>query len=136
MNNLAFILIEEGRYDEALPALARATELRKDVAVFFNNLGMALERTGYFRAAEGAYTLASSLDGVSAKSVANRDRVAAVVEQPGTPPVDLAALARTFESEIAGSQAATVANATTIDAHAGAVPVPTRGDSAVSGDRP
>jgi tetratricopeptide (TPR) repeat protein len=105
MNNLAFILIEEGRYDEALPALARATELRKDVAVFFNNLGMALERTGYFRAAEGAYTLASSLDGVSAKSVANRDRVAAVVEQPGTPPVDLAALARAFESEIGGSQA-------------------------------
>ncbi len=102
MNNLALILIEAGRYHEALPALARATELRKDVAVFFNNLGMAFECTGHFRDAVDAYTLASSLDGVSTKSAANRDRVANVVEQPGTPPVDLEALARAFESEVKG----------------------------------
>lgn len=102
MNNLAFILIEEGRYEEALPALARATELRKDVPLFFNNLGMALERVGRFRAAQEAYTYASSIDGVSAKSVANRDRVTGVLEQPGTEPVDLAALARAFELEVEG----------------------------------
>jgi len=103
MNNLAFILIEEGRYSEALPALARATELRKDVVVFFNNLGMALEQVGQFRAAEDAYTLACTLEGVSEKSVANRDRVAVVKEQPGITPVDLAALASAFASELAGS---------------------------------
>ncbi len=108
MNNLAFILIDEGRYDEALPALARATELRKDVPVFFNNLGMALERTGHFRAAEEAYTFASSLTGVDAKSVANRERVRGVLEQPGIVPVDLAALAKEFASEFAsGSSVAT-----------------------------
>lgn len=110
MNNLAFILIEEGRYDEALPALARATELRKDVPVFFNNLGMALEQAGRFRAAEDAYTFASSLDGVSEKAVANRDRVVGVKEQPGLTPVDLPALASAFASEISGvSSVATTA---------------------------
>jgi len=102
MNNLAFILIEEGRYDEALPALARATELRKDVPVFFNNLGMALERTGHYRAAEDAYTFAGSLEGVSDRAVANRERVRSVREQPGLEPVDLAALARVFEADLQG----------------------------------
>ncbi len=111
MNNLAFILIDEGRYDEALPALARATELRKDVPVFFNNLGMALERTGHFRAAEEAYTFAASLDGVASKSVANRDRVVGVVEQPGLEPVDLAALAHAFAGEFPGASVATTNNA-------------------------
>ncbi len=102
MNNLAFILIEAGRYDEALPALARATELRKDVPLFFNNLGMALERTGHYRAAEDAYTYAGSLEGVSERAVANRERVRGVREQPGLDPVDLAALARAFEAELQG----------------------------------
>ena len=102
MNNLAFILIEEGRYEEALPALARATELRKDVPVFFNNLGMVLERTGHYRAAEDAYTFAGSLEGVSERAVANRERVRSVREQPGLEPVDLAALARVFEADIQG----------------------------------
>ena len=102
MNNLAFILIEQGRYDEALPALARATELRKDVPLFFNNLGMALERTGHYRAAEDAYTFAGSLEGVSEKAVANRERVRSVREPAGLEPVDLAALARVFEAELQG----------------------------------
>ncbi|HEU4928550.1 MAG TPA: tetratricopeptide repeat protein, partial [Candidatus Krumholzibacteria bacterium] len=105
MNNLAFILIEEGRYDEALPVLARATELRKDVPVFFNNLGMVLERTGHYRAAEDAYTYAGSLEGVSERAIANRERVRGVREQPGLEPVDLAALARQFEAELKGNAA-------------------------------
>lgn len=112
MNNLALILIEEGRYEEALPALARATELRKDVAVFFNNLGMALERTGHFRGAEEAYTFAASLDGVSPKAIANRDRVAGVMEQPGLAPADLVALARGFEAEAENWRGSYVATAT------------------------
>jgi Flp pilus assembly protein TadD len=111
MNNLAFILIEEGRYDEALPALARATELRKDVAVFFNNLGMALECTGHFRGAEEAYTLAVSLEGASPKAIANRDRVAGVKEQPGLVPADLVVLARAFEAEVGSWRGSPVATA-------------------------
>ena len=46
------------RADEALPLLAKAVELRQDVPVFHNNLGMALEHTGRFKAAAAAYQAA------------------------------------------------------------------------------
>src|SRR5262249_47689473 len=100
MNNLAFIRIREGRYDEALPALARATELRKDVPVFYNNLGMALEHGGHYAAAAEAYGFAVSLDGSNTKAVQNHDRAATVRDDPSIPAVDLTALARQFESDI------------------------------------
>ena len=102
MNNLAFIHIQQGRFDEALPALARATELRKDVPLFFNNLGMALEHTGHFAAAADAYGVAVSLDASSTKASQNHDRVASVREDPSVAAVDLGALARDFENTIAG----------------------------------
>lgn len=100
MNNLAFIRIREGRYDDALPALARATELRKDVPVFYNNLGMALEHGGHYAAAAEAYGFAVSLDGSNTKAVQNHDRTLTVRDDPSIPAVDLTALARQFESEI------------------------------------
>ena len=40
MNNLGLLLVQAKRADEALPLLAKATELQKDVAEFHNNLGM------------------------------------------------------------------------------------------------
>ena len=46
MNNLGYIYIQQGRSDAALPPLARAVEIRSNVPVFQNNLGMALERSG------------------------------------------------------------------------------------------
>jgi Flp pilus assembly protein TadD len=98
MNNLAFILIEEGRYSEALPALARATELRKDVLVFFNNLGMALEHKGRFVAAAEAYKGALAADPGYAKAKQNLVRVEAVKSGPEEP-FDLAALARGIVEE-------------------------------------
>ena len=55
MNNLGLIYIEQGRSPEALPALARAVELRGNSPVFQNNLGTALERSGYPVAAAKAY---------------------------------------------------------------------------------
>lgn len=100
MNNLAFVWIQEERYDEALPALARAVELRKDVAVFYNNLGMVLEHTGQFTDATEAYAFAVSLDASNGKASLNHDRVAGVREDASIPPVDLAALARSFETTI------------------------------------
>jgi protein O-GlcNAc transferase len=109
MNNLAFIRIREGRYDEALPALARATELRKDVPVFYNNLGMALEHGGHYAAAAEAYGFAVSLDGSNAKAVQNHDRAMTVRDDPSIPTVDLATLARQFESELLEGRVATAA---------------------------
>jgi superkiller protein 3 len=100
MNNLAFIRIQQGRFDEALPALARATELRKDVPVFYNNLGMALEHGRHYAAAADAYGFAVALDGSNTKAVLNHDRVLSVRDDPSVPAVDLTALARAFESTI------------------------------------
>ena len=118
MNNLAFIRIQEGRFDEALPALARATELRKDVPVFYNNLGMALEHGGHYGDAAEAYGFAVALDGSNTKAVQNHDRVTTVRDDPSLPAVDLNALARAFESAIESSKLA--------------VTTPARADSLVS----
>ena len=102
MNNLALILIEEGRFDEALAPLARAVELRDDIATFQNNLGMALEWSGHFRAAEEAYRAAVDIDGSYEKASANLERVAVVHQEPDLGPVDLAAAAQGFVEEIEG----------------------------------
>jgi tetratricopeptide (TPR) repeat protein len=106
MNNLALILIEQGLFHDALPPLARAVELRDDIAVFHNNLGMALEHTGRFRAAEEAYAAAAALDGSYDKAVDNLARIEEVKEDLGNDPVDFAALAQSFIEEIAGWQIA------------------------------
>ena len=100
MNNLAFVWIQQERFEEALSALARAVELRKDVPLFYNNLGMALEHTGHFSAAADAYAFAVDLDTSNTRALLNHDRVAGVREDASLPPVDLAVLAREFESTI------------------------------------
>ena len=58
MNNLGYIYIQQGRSDAALPPLARAVEIRSNVPVFQNNLGMALERAGHLSDAKTAYETA------------------------------------------------------------------------------
>jgi tetratricopeptide (TPR) repeat protein len=107
MNNMALIFIEEERYDKALPPLARAVELRDDVAVFYNNLGMALECTGHFRAAEQAYRDAVAADASHEKALANLERTEVVLVGPDVEPVDLLALAESFVDEISGWNVAT-----------------------------
>jgi len=101
MNNLGLIYIEQERYTDALPALARAVELRGDVGVFQNNLGMALECTGHFRQAEGAYQAAMTLDPSHEVAAANYGRISEVREDAAVAPVDLAALAESFKATIA-----------------------------------
>lgn len=101
MNSLGLIYIGEGHYCEALSPLARAVKL-SDVAVFQNNLGMALERTGHFGLAVDAYDAACTLDGSYGKALANRDRLSIVMQDPSISPVDLAVAAQSFVDEIAG----------------------------------
>jgi Flp pilus assembly protein TadD len=115
MNNLAFIYIEAERFEEALRPLARAVELRGNVAVFHNNLGMALERTGHLEEAEDAYANAVAADPSNQKAVANGMRIAAVVKDPNAAGVDLAALAREFESEIDGWESPSLATGSEVD---------------------
>jgi len=100
MNNLAFILMEEEFFELALAPLARATELRNDVTLFFNNLGMALEHTAHVRAAEEAYGKAIAIDEWYEKAVQNFARVQLVEEDPNLIPIDLQILAQDFVEEI------------------------------------
>ena len=64
---------------------AKAVELRKDVAAFHNNLGMALEHTGRFRAAAQAYSGALTADPGYEKAKLNLARVEAVQSGPEEP---------------------------------------------------
>ncbi|UCD25425.1 MAG: tetratricopeptide repeat protein [Gemmatimonadota bacterium] len=102
MNNLALVLIRAERFEEALPALARATELRDDVDVFQNNLGIALERTGYLEAAAEAYRAALVLDEGYDKALVSLARVEKLEQNPAMIPVDLKVLARRFVTEMEG----------------------------------
>ena len=85
MNNLGLLLVDARRADEALPLLAKAVALRKDVAEFHNNLGMALEHTGRFKAAAKAYGDALTTNPAYAKAKNNLARVDAVRSGPEEP---------------------------------------------------
>jgi Flp pilus assembly protein TadD len=100
MNNLGLIFIEEEHFDMALPPLARAVQLRSENALFQNNLGMALERTGQMRTAESAYRAAVNADESHTAAFANLKRIEAVAEDPELPPVTLDELAGSFCEEI------------------------------------
>ena len=106
MNNLGLLLLEQQRADEALPLLARAVELRKDVPAFHNNLGMALEHTGRFVAAAAAYRGALTADPGYGKARKNLARVEAV-KGDREEPFDLEATAtRSVEDpKISGDEA-------------------------------
>ena len=84
-NNLGLLFLETQRADQALPLLARAVELRRGVPEFQNNLGMALEHTGRFRAAAEAYGAALAADPGYAKAKQNLVRVEAVKVGPEDP---------------------------------------------------
>jgi tetratricopeptide (TPR) repeat protein len=62
LNDLALVLLDANRPDEALPLLIQAVEVRKGVAEFHNHLGLALERTGHLNAAAAAYDTALRVD--------------------------------------------------------------------------
>ena len=101
MNNLALLLLQQERYDDALPALARAVELRPGSPVFQNNLGVALERTGRFGLASNAYRAALTADSTYMKATRGLSRVSQFVDDPGTTPVDLTELAQQFVRDVA-----------------------------------
>jgi len=78
MNNLGALFIEKERFDEALPVLQKAVSLRKSVAVFHNNLGMALEHTGNIKGAAKEYRTALIVDSSNEKAKENLTRVEGV----------------------------------------------------------
>ncbi|HET6836997.1 MAG TPA: tetratricopeptide repeat protein, partial [Gemmatimonadales bacterium] len=101
MNNLGLIYIEQERSSEALGPLARAVQLRGNAPVFQNNLGVALERSGYPAAAAKAYEAAIQVDSSYTKASVALARVTSGEQQPESEPVDLDSLAEQFHSDIA-----------------------------------
>lgn len=100
LNNLGLIYIEQENFEAALAPLAKASILRQDVACIQNNLGVALERTGYFQAAGEAFTLALEADPNYDKADQSLARVSELQEATDLEPVDLAALAASFGQTI------------------------------------
>jgi tetratricopeptide (TPR) repeat protein len=100
MNNLGLVYIQQGRYTEALPPLARATQLRPTAPVFQNNLGQALERSGYPAAAETAYQAALAADSTYAKASLGLERVTNRGEDSTGTDIDVAGLARDFQVSV------------------------------------
>jgi tetratricopeptide (TPR) repeat protein len=102
MNNLGLIYIDQDRSTEALPPLARAVQLRSTAPVFQNNLGVALERSGYPVAAAKAYEAAIAADSSYQKASVALARVTSGEQQAEVEPVDLDSLAQRFVSDVQG----------------------------------
>jgi Flp pilus assembly protein TadD len=100
MNNLGVLHIGAGRYEAALPPLARAAELAPENAVFQNNLGAALERCGQLTLAAVAYRAAIAGDATYAKAITSLARVEGLKERLDLVPVDLATLSRVFTDDV------------------------------------
>lgn len=86
-NNLGYARILQERFGEAVEPLRTATQLRDDVGTFFNNLGVALERTGDLVGAHLAYTRAGEQG--HAAAVASGDRVDVLLVAQGIDPTQL-----------------------------------------------
>jgi len=104
MNNMGLLMIQQGRNEEALGPLARAVQIDSTVAVFQNNLGIALEHTGRFVMATEAYKSALAIDDGYTKAKLSLARVEGRKEDPTVMPVELVTLAESFEREIRGVQ--------------------------------
>ncbi len=108
MNNMALLMILQGRYDDALGPLARAVQIDPTVPVFQNNLGIALERTGHNELAAGAYRAALSADSTYEKASVSLTRLANRPDDPGVLPVDLGVLAESFDRAVRETPVGTV----------------------------
>jgi hypothetical protein len=100
MNNMGLLMIQQGKNEEALGPLALAVQLDSTVAVFQNNLGIALEHTGHFTLATQAYKSAISIDGGYTKAKLSLARVEGRKEDVNVVPVELVTLAESFDREI------------------------------------
>jgi hypothetical protein len=75
-------------------------QLDSSVAVFHNNLGIALERTGHPTMAAQSYRAALSVDSTYKKPSSSLTRVEQRADDPSLSPINLAELAETFDREI------------------------------------
>lgn len=98
LNDLGLALIRQGQYSKALAPLARAVDLEPDRPAFQNNLGAALERTGHPEQAAHAYRAALDAEPDYTRAQVSLERVRDRKPADGVTPVDLAALAESFDA--------------------------------------
>lgn len=79
LNNLGVMLLDSGDSEGALGPLARVVQIRPTAPLFQNNLGMALERSGYMVAALHHYQAAVRDDSGYTKAVKNAERLQGIV---------------------------------------------------------
>lgn len=127
-NNLGLLLVRQSRFDEALGPLARAVEIRPDVGVFRNNLGVALERTGHLAEAREQY--GSAADAGHGKAEASLARLEGVPADETVEPVEIDDLARRFADRAEGWEVDRLTRRTSPggDADEGSGDVPSTGD--------
>ena len=100
MNDMGLVLINAGRYDEAIGPLAMAVQIDSASPVFENNLGIALERCGHLTSAATAYQQALTVDSTYTKAQVSLDRIQNAAADTDAEPVDLAAFRDAFVHEI------------------------------------
>jgi tetratricopeptide (TPR) repeat protein len=96
MNDMGLLLIQAGRYSDALGPLARAAQLDSGAPAIRNNFGIALERSGHVVAAAAAYQGALDADTGYAKARVSLARVAGRHDAAGVEPIDVATLSDGF----------------------------------------
>jgi tetratricopeptide (TPR) repeat protein len=78
LNNLGMLMLNRGDVQGALGPLSRAVQVRGSAPIFLNNLGMALEKSGYTVAALHRYELAVKHDTTYLKAANNVERMKAL----------------------------------------------------------
>jgi len=74
-NNLGLLLLEEGRYDEAVEYLGDAVALEPNEAYIYNNYGLALLNTGAEDDAVEAFETALEIDPGFTRAENNLNRI-------------------------------------------------------------
>ena len=101
LNNFGAFLMDHGLFQDAVGPLTRAVLLRPTAPLFQNNLGMALERTGYKVAALRHYEEAVRNDSTFGKAVKNVARLQGqVTDTTAVEEVDVKSLAEQFRQTV------------------------------------
>lgn len=100
LNNLGVLLLDRGQFEEALGPLARLVQVRSTSPLFQNNLGMALERSGYKVAALSHYEMAVQHDSTFTKAVKNLERLTVLVDASAPVEVNVMELAEQFRQKV------------------------------------
>jgi Flp pilus assembly protein TadD len=100
MNNIGLILLQQQKFSEAVRPLAQAVLVDSGVAVYHNNLGIALEHLGQYSLAASSYRKALEADKNYTKAVMSLARVDGRKEDPALVKLDLATIAGEFDKEV------------------------------------